>query len=101
MEDRDGAVLSMYIDVYDDYISADIGDEDAWYLNRYLTASESYSFSSGVDDGKIGFVYDYVDPDDNASGFTVEFCLRKYGELWDASVDTLPPGYNDYLNEIG
>ncbi len=101
MDDVDGAILSFFLDIYDEYISADIGDEDAWFMNRYLTADESFNFSTGLYNGKLIFYYDYTDPDGENAGFTAEICLRKYGELWDSSTDTLPPGYNDYLNAIG
>ena len=100
VDDADGAVLSMYIDIYDDYVFANIGDEDAWFMNRYLTEDEAYNFSSGLYDGKLVFYYDYVDPDGEDAGYTAEICIRKYGDYWDEDDGILPPGYYDYVEAL-
>lgn len=96
--DSENAFLSMYASIEDGgtRIVPEIGDEDAWLLENYLTGSDAADYEIALnDDGALTFSVDYVKYDDSC-GFHMEMFLRPDGVLWDESVDTLPPRYDEY-----
>ena len=74
----------------------DIGEQDAWLLDTYLTEDEESLFETRIsDDGSLYFSYECID-DSSASGCLVEIFLRKEGAAWDEKNDTLPPHYAEH-----
>lgn len=92
--------LSMYITLYDDGFTADIGDEDAWIFSRYLTEEDAKYFSPSLNNGALVMTYPYVDEEEGYS-CTVTFFLREDGTPWDEEHDLLPPSYERYKEAIG
>lgn len=88
-------VLSTYIDLYDDYFEAKIGNQDAWILTKYLTAADAMYFSPYLDNGALTMNYSYFNEKEGYS-IPITFVLREYGAPWDEKVDPLPPGYEEY-----
>lgn len=77
-------------------ILPDIGEQDAWLLDTYLTKDEEGLFETRISsDGSLYFSYECVD-DSGESGCLVEIFLRKEGAEWDEMNDTLPPRYAEH-----
>ena len=92
-------ILSMYIFEDPDFVLPDIGDGDAWFFDRWLTADDASEFTSLLYDGALYFVATYIDDTDGTT-FDVWIMLREDGALWDEEYDILPPGYEEYKNNI-
>ncbi len=100
--DSETPVLSMWIEksADDTELIPDIGDEDAWVLDTYLTEDEEPLFNTTISpDGSLYLTYEYV-TEDGASGCLVEIFLRKDGAAWNEAADTLPPRYEEYKTAI-
>jgi len=94
----DAPFLSMWIDLYSDHIEADIGNENAWILERYLTADDAGYFSPYLDNGALKFDYPYKNGGDSCEIFIT---LREDGTPWDEENDVLPPSYEEYKASLG
>lgn len=100
--DSETPALSMWIEesVDDTELIPDIGDEDAWVLQRYLIEAEEPLFNTMIQpDGSLYFSYEYA-TEDGDSGCLVEVFLRKDGAAWDEVNDVLPPRYEEYKAAI-
>ncbi len=95
----DSIVLSMYIDTYTDSFVPNIGDKDAWVLERYLTEDDAAYFAPVLENGALDMSYDYIDPDGKFT-CTVRFFIREDGTPFDEENDPLPPSYEDYKAAI-
>ena len=90
-------VLSMWANLYDDHIEADIGDDDAWLFGEYLTSADEKYFSPRLDNGKLYMEYNY--PQDGEE-ILVQILLREDGTPFDEENDLLPPLYDEYKAAI-
>lgn len=90
-------VLSMWADLYDDHIEADIGDNDAWLFGEYLTPADEKYFSPRLDNGKLYMEYNYSE---NGEDMLVQILLREDGTPFDEENDLLPPLYPEYKTAI-
>lgn len=86
-------LLSMYVDLYDTYFYADIGDEDAWLIGSYLDESDEYYLSPILDNGALSIDYHF---EGKNTSYDFTLFLREDGAPWDEANDPLPPGYDDY-----
>ncbi|MGN0798804.1 MAG: hypothetical protein ACI4NU_00045 [Christensenellales bacterium] len=96
----ESVALSMYINLGYDSFTADIGYQDAWVFQRYLTEDDAVYFSPTLQNGALDMTYHYVDPN-NEYSCTVRFFLREDGTEWDEENDPLPPSYDRYKEAIG
>ncbi len=92
-EMADTPTLSLYIDLYDTFFNAEIGDEDAWLIGTYLDESDAYYFSPLLENGALRI--DYRSEGKNTS-YDILIFLREDGAPWDEENDPLPPGYDEY-----
>lgn len=92
LPDGDSSVLSAYITMADDHFTGDIGEDDAWILNDYLTPDQNGLLYARYDDPTTLYVqYDYEDPEEDNAGFHLSFYFRRAGESWNDLPYT--PGY--------
>jgi len=91
-------LLSLYVDLYGDYMQADIGREDAWLFDIYLDEDAEDFFSPMLINGAMQMEY-YCTGENIAFGIT--FFLREDGTPWDEENDLLPPGYDEYKASLG
>ena len=88
-------ILSMWI-LEDSYtILPDIGEEDAWLLDYYLTPDDTYDFTIDLEEGALAFEVDY---ELDGEWYEFYFFLREEGAPWDVANDPLPPSYYEYYN---
>lgn len=93
------AFVSMWIetDPDDKTLTPDIGTEDAWMNETYLTAADEADLTTAVSaDGGLYFApyaFTYYSGD---MGCTVEMFFRKSGLRWNENTDRLPPYYETY-----
>lgn len=91
-------LLSLYVDLYGDYMQADIGREDAWLFDIYLDEDAEDFFSPMLINGAMHMEY-YCTGENIA--FDITFFLREDGTPWDEANDLLPPGYDEYKASLG
>lgn len=99
-EAQEEIYLSMYVDLYPNYIQGVIGVEDAWIDERDLTPEESSLFAMVEMQGYLMMGYEYVAPDNPDDQYTVTIMLRRYGDRWEGETN-LPPGFADYIAGLG
>jgi outer membrane biosynthesis protein TonB len=81
--DDNSAILSTYIIMNEDHFIGDIGEEDAWILDHYLTPEENGYFYAKYDDPTTLYVqYEYKEYEEDNAGFHLSFYFRKAGESW-------------------
>ena len=88
----------MYMTIEDNgtCILPDIGDEDAWIFDTYLTPADAEQYQAFlVEDGTLISTFDYVSYTGEYS-CTVTMCFREDGTAWDEENDLLPPRYDEY-----
>ncbi len=98
----DSSVFSMYITLNDrrTLITPNIGSEDAWMLETYLSADDADQIDVYLNaDGSLVLRYDYTHYDESY-GCHIEMFLRPDGSIWNESSDILPPGYQSYKEAI-
>lgn len=81
-------------------VRPDIGTEDAWVGDRYLTPEEADTYSFMLQEGGLlGAVVDYISPD-GSNGYFLTMFFRPQGSLWMEEADRLPPGYDAYKEQV-
>lgn len=96
--DSENPMLSMYMTIEDNgtCILPDIGNEDAWIFDTYLTPADAEQYQAFlVEDGTLISTFDYVSYTGEYS-CTVTMCFREDGTAWDEENDLLPPRYDEY-----
>ena len=91
------AVVSMYIIEDPQQLIPDIGNEDAWLIDIYLTADDADAYTVSLQNGALDIVVPYTG---SSGSCTCEFFIRVDGTPWDEANDPLPPGYDDYKTSL-
>ncbi len=81
-------VLSYWVDLYSDFASADIGEEDAWLLDIYLIEEDEPYFSFWLENGAINIWFPY---DFEGESFDFDLFMREEGAEWDLENDPYIP----------
>ena len=84
-----GLYVEGTIDPYDGTLFDDLS---SWYFSDedWYTGFKPYTYGT------------FEDPEDGpGNGFDYVIYLRRYGEVWYPDEETVPPGYSDYLAQIG
>ena len=98
-DDMDHALASMYVNYSGGLrFTPDIGDQDAWVCNVYLTEASLDDLDVSVSaDGKISMTYTYYDQADPSNCMIIMMRYRQVGQYWDVENEVVPPGYETYL----
>ena len=86
-------ILSMYIFEDAEMILPDIGEDDAWFFHRTLTADDADEFTAYLFDGALYFK---VSGEYEGESFEAQIFLRENGAPWDEEYDPIPPSYEMY-----
>ncbi len=92
--DSENAVISMWVNVYDDHIEP-ILDDECWVIDTSIPADEAYNFYIYPYDNSIQLLW-YSYENDNGQSCSVSFFMRLDGTEWDETYDELPPRYDEY-----
>lgn len=92
--DSENAVISMWVNVYDDHIEP-ILDDECWVIDTLIPADEAYNFYIYPYDNSIQLLW-YPYENDNGQSCSVSFFMRLDGTEWDEAYDELPPRYDEY-----
>ena|GEM_PF-5403645 len=99
---EENPIFSMYIRLDEEQFVED--DEDAFFLDANVHGDKSFKIK-GIKDKDGHYIIKikgrYQSPDEKGTHMDYEFLLRPYGLQWDKKEFELPPGYQDYLKEIG
>ena len=86
-------ILSMYIFEDAEMILPDIGEDDAWFFHRTLTADDADEFTAYLFDGALYFK---ISGEYEGESFEAQIFLRENGAPWDEEYDPIPPSYEMY-----
>lgn len=98
-KDMIDSFISMYVSLNEAYVQPLIGDEDAWFHDRYLTPEEEISLTFTENDGFIMLTYNYVDPEVAGDSYSITIVMRRYGDRWEGQSLT-PPGFEEYISDL-
>ncbi len=92
-DDAEYLTLFMWLEEDPGWLRPDIGEEDSWILDQYLTEEDEFSLLTMYFDGSLDINFEYGNED---FGCHCQFFIREEGAEWDEELDTLPPGYEIY-----
>ena len=81
-------LLSYYVELHDDHLTALIGQEDAWLNDIYLWPEDAESFSPVLENGRLYMSFPY---DNGQDSYLIEFYLRQTDMPWDELCDPCFP----------
>ncbi|NLD16381.1 MAG: hypothetical protein GX666_02220 [Tissierellia bacterium] len=83
LDDTESPLVSAYIEFKDDHFTGDIGEEDAWIADHWLSPEENGLLYAKFDDPTTLYIqYDYEDYEEDNAGYHLSFYFRKVGESW-------------------
>ncbi len=89
----DTPLMSMWLEEDSAWLRPDIGDEDAWILDQYLTEDDEFDLLTLYMNGKLDINFEYGD---ETRGCACRFYIREEGTEWEEPLDSRPPGYEIY-----
>lgn len=86
-------LLSMYVVEDGQWLIPDIGSDDAWIIDTYLTEADAAAYTVKLQNGALNIIVPYTG---SSGSCTCQFFLRGDGAPWDEANDPLPPSYDAY-----